>query len=429
MSKLSFMFVGDVHLGRCSARLPHDLEAFDIDPQSLSPAAALGQAMKLAVDKEVSAVLFAGDLVDEMNDVYGAFGHMQAGIRCLTDAGIEAYAVAGNHDYASLPRLAKQIRGFHLLGAGGVWETKVFADAVQLVGWSFPSKKVEMSPLKLGFDRLALSTALPALGLLHCDLTGSSRAYAPVSSSELSFCSPPRGWFLGHIHQPSLLSAASPVGYLGSLMGLDPSEKGAHGPWIVGVGGEGISISQEPMAPVRWEEIEIHDSACLDADDAMEICDAACKKAHEIVTKAPALPRIVGCRIRVRGRTENALKLRRSLEQSELTQYRAFIGGVLYFVDKVYMDLELPVDLALKALGNDPVGILARHLLALERGDSSSGELVAAARAGLHHELENMAYFQRLPELTLSDADIRSILLQAGGKALEKMVAVQEVTS
>ena len=427
MAKFSLMFVGDVHLGRSSLRLPHDLEHYDIDPQTLSPAAALKQAMQLAAQREVKAVVFAGDLIDEMNDMYGAFGHMQAGLKCLTDEGIEAYAVAGNHDFDSLPRLARQMKGLYLLGAGGVWETKIVQDAVQLVGWSFPTKRIENSPLKMGFDSLSLSSALPALGVLHCDLDSSSRSYAPVSHSELRWKSALNAWFLGHIHTPSPLTPESPIGYLGSLMGLDPGERGAHGPWIVTVGDGKIEMTHEPMAPLRWEEIVINDSATLSTDDPIEIFDTACKKAHNLVTKDTARPRVVGCRIRLQGRSDNANKLRRALEQNEVLNYRVSIDGVLYFVDKVFMELQSQIDLESKAAGHDPVAILARHLLTLERGGPAAADLIMATRIDLQHELGNMAYFQNMAEITLTDEKIRELLLMSGRAAIEKMLPAQEV--
>ena len=88
MSKLSFMFIGDVHLGRVSPRLPQDFAAYDLDPAALTPAAALSMSVRYAVERGVSGVIFAGDVVDEMNDAYGALAHLQAAIKVLADAGI-----------------------------------------------------------------------------------------------------------------------------------------------------------------------------------------------------------------------------------------------------------------------------------------------------------------------------------------------------
>ena len=332
----------------------------------------------------------------------------------------------GSQLYEALPRIARQVRGFHLLGAGGTWENVVLADAVQLTGWSFPCRKVDRSPLQYGFDRLSLSATLPSFGVLHCDLDGAGRSYAPVTRSELALHQPPRGWLLGHVHQPSALSPGAPIGYLGSLMGLDPNEKGAHGPWLLGVGPQGIDLEHQALSPLRWEEINISDSAVIDSDDAMEICAHACKNAHEAVMTSPFLPRAVGCRIRMSGRSRHAARLRRALELNEFTQYRAFIDGVLYFIDKVHLDLQLPIDLAARAQGNDPVGILARHLLALETGDPAAASLLATTRAGLERELDNIAYYQRLPVVELSDGQVRDLLLQAGRQALERLVLARE---
>jgi len=177
------------------------------------------------------------------------------GVEKLLEAGIPVFAVAGNHDYDALPRLADQIPDFHLIGRDGSWEVleKELKNGsrIRIAGWSFQDQYYRENPLKgLEIERVQ---KVPTLGLLHCDLDASGSLYGPVTSRDLEAV-PVDAWFLGHIHKPSPLSGPRPIGYLGSLAGLDPGEPGPHGPWLATVNGPGdISIKHLPMASLRWE--------------------------------------------------------------------------------------------------------------------------------------------------------------------------------
>ncbi len=136
--------------------------------------------------------------------------------------------------------LAARIDGFTLLGAGGEWEARTISKdgspVAQVVGWSFGDWYVRESPVAQ-LLRQPLRTPrplVPRIGLLHADLDASGGHHAPVTRAELDDTGYD-AWLLGHVHKPSLegLSASTgtrPCGYLGSLVGLDPSETGPHGP-------------------------------------------------------------------------------------------------------------------------------------------------------------------------------------------------------
>ncbi|RMF20195.1 MAG: DNA repair exonuclease, partial [Deltaproteobacteria bacterium] len=117
---VKLLCIGDIHLGRRPGRLPSDL--FAEEGAALGPLAAWRRAVDEAIDRRVDAVLLAGDVVEQEDDFYEAFAPLEEGVRRLQDAGIAVLAVAGNHDVAVLPRLARVIDSFRLLGAGGRWE-------------------------------------------------------------------------------------------------------------------------------------------------------------------------------------------------------------------------------------------------------------------------------------------------------------------
>lgn len=265
--------IGDVHLGRRPTRLPAFLEEHGITPEQLTPEAALRTAVERAIGESVDAVVFAGDLVESRNARFEALRPLEASVRQLAQAGIAVFAVAGNHDVEALPRLARMIPEFTLLGEGGRWQGVTLrrggGEAAELIGWSFPSMEVHDSPLPelRSGPLLSSASAIPRIGLLHADLDASVGPYAPVRRSELEAL-PLDGWLLGHIHRPGLGPGPRPIGYLGSLLGLDPSETGIHGPWLVHARGPGqVDVEQLPLAPLHWDRFEVDVSVLHSLDD------------------------------------------------------------------------------------------------------------------------------------------------------------------
>ena len=92
---------GDIHLGRRPSRVPEGLDA-----RALGPARAWEALVEKAIELPVDAAALTGDIVDESNKLYEAYSVLQKGVERLLEAGIAVFAVAGNHDYNVLPRLA-----------------------------------------------------------------------------------------------------------------------------------------------------------------------------------------------------------------------------------------------------------------------------------------------------------------------------------
>ena len=260
----AILAIGDVHLGTACSGVPDELSSLGLDPRDLTPAATLALSIDFAIEEKLDAVLFAGDVVESTNSRFEAMRPLEEGIRRLLKAGIQVIAVAGNHDVEALPRLAALIDGFTLLGAGGQWEAKMItknqSPVAEIIGWSFGERFVRQSPVaQLLEEPLETpSSPIPRIGLLHADLDAAGGHYAPIRQVELDNTGYD-AWLLGHIHKPSLerLSASTnfrPSGYLGSLAGLDPSETGPHGPWLLRISNGGdLHLEHVPLAPLRWE--------------------------------------------------------------------------------------------------------------------------------------------------------------------------------
>jgi len=437
---LQLLAIGDVHLGTRPSRLAEIVTDAGIEPNRLTPEAALASAVDLAITRQVDAVLFAGDVVESTNARFEALRPLESAVRRLVDAGITVLGVVGNHDVEALPRLARMIDGFELLGEGGQWTARTIAKpgggAVEIVGWSFPEQKVRTSPVaKLLQDPLApAQPGVVRIGLMHGDLDASGGAYAPFSSSEARQVGLD-AWLLGHIHKPSLPGGAvgpgpAPCGYLGSLVGLDPGEAGPHGPWLVRVSSSGaIALEQLAVAPLRWEYVDARvdeDASREDVGDRLfEVMETEARR----IAESGFAPEVLGLRIRLVGSSRHQTSLRRWIDDAPWSPFRREIGGTFVFVDRVYDALEPAVDLEALARGSDPPALIARKLLELARPGADRQKLLDVARERLRPVAQdsNWRAVEEIRDASdpLSDDALVAMLLQSGRTALNELLAQQ----
>ena len=439
-NKAAILAVGDVHLGTLCSGVPDFVLAMGIDSGDLAPANALRLSVDLAVKEQVSAVLFAGDVVESSNSRFEALPPLEECVRRLLNAGIEVIAVAGNHDVEALPRLVKILEGIVLLGAGGNWESRtIWKDEkplAEVIGWSFGERHVRQSPVaSLLADSLAPSAAsIPRIGLLHADLNASGGTYAPVRQVELDNCGFD-AWLLGHIHKPSIQDlserAGGPSGYLGSIVGLDSSETGPRGPWILRVGAEGkLSLGHVPLAPLRWERISISVEGLEHADDVEDgILSEATRYVREIQQDGYA-PKAVGLIAHLVGASACHEEIRKRIEAKKWSELGRVVNGTAVFFSKIIPEMNPLLDLAEIARGDDPPALIARRLLALEKDDDQAKDLLEKTRAALagiaHEERWSPVNDHRNATDPFSDAALRDTLRRSGMAALSKMLSQAE---
>ncbi len=437
-AELKLLAIGDVHLGTRPGSLPADLDASGVDPRTLTPEAALAGAVDRAIEENVDAVLFAGDVVESTNARFEALRPLEMAVRRLRENEIPVIAVVGNHDVEALPRLAREIEGLELIGEGGHWETRVVGNEggpmVEILGWSFPERKVRDSPIAhLLRNPLAPSRrGIPRIGLLHADLDASGGNYAPITSGELVEARLD-AWLLGHIHKPSLPEGrvpdeSGPVGYLGSLVGLDPGEMGRHGPWLARVTAAGEIVTRQlDIAPLRWERFDVQigeDEGPEDVGD--RLVGEIGRFASEIHAEG-SLPLALGLRPTLVGRTRKYEALRRHIKGGRWNGVTRRVGETFVFIDKVLDDLDLAHDLEELARGNDPPAILARKLLILQRPGEERSELIETTRRALR-SLANEPRWSVLDEERerrdpLSDGAIAALLSRSGTAALNELLS------
>jgi DNA repair protein SbcD/Mre11 len=419
---LKLLAVGDLHLGRRPGGLPEDLGSRAA--RALGPAAALQRLVAAAIAERVDVVALTGDLVEQEDDFFEAYADLYRGVRQLTEAGIAVVGVAGNHDVRVLPRLADELPQFRLLGRGGTWETFEIGSrdgtAAVLHGWSFAQASVTASPL-LGhrFQR----DRRPALGLLHCDRDRAGSRHAPVSSQELSDAGLD-AWLLGHIHKPDALSASAASGYLGSVTALRRSETGPRGPWLYTIGARGIeSVTQWPLAPLRWEVLELDVTGITEPEEARTRLLAAIRVAAGGVDTGGQLPDALGFRLHLVGRTRWRGEIERLLLNEVLADVP--VGMRLRcFVGDWHIEILPDVDLEVLARQTDPAGLLAWRLELLDRpsADVERAALLRRARARLSAVARDGAW-QQLHPGEPDDDMLAGWLRQAARHALDALLS------
>ena len=429
--------IGDMHLGMRPSGVPADLPGVDL--KELTPAAALDGAVKVAVREQVDGVLFAGDLVENMNARFEALRPLELALAKLKAAGIGAWAVVGNHDVDALPALAATLDGLELIGLGGEWETTTIESkgraVVEICGWSFPSRHYNSSPLAGLIENppAGARKGVPRLGLLHGDLDGSG-PYAPFRRTELESV-PLDGWLLGHVHVPSLgattLAGGQPFGYLGSLVGLDGGEPGDHGPWLIHLEeGGNIRPEQVVIAPLRWEEVEselpedIAPEAMGDLilDKALEVAGALHERGIE--------PRALGLRVTFTGRPHGQADLERWVgDEDHWSRIWRSVDKTEVFVHKLRTAFELPIDLHGLAKSDDPAGLLAGDLLLLAEPSLERDALIESARHALEEEVGRGRWHEVREKRHYADPLTEEALVErlqsAGTRALGALLAQQ----
>lgn len=415
----TLLAIGDMHLGRPPAAIPEDLRG---RRDELGPEVAWSRAVDEAIRRQVDAVILAGDLVDQRRDFFVAYGQLKTGVEKLAAAGIRILAVAGNHDTEILPRLAGEIEHLELLGQDGQWQAQQ-VEQITILGWSFPRPQVRHSPLESLPGSRQSGTVI---GLLHCDLDQVDSPHAPVARRELEGA-PVDAWLLGHIHRPDRLDEDRPIGYLGSISALRASETGQRGPWLVQVEGRDIAADQLPLAPLRYEALEIDCSGLEDAAELGETVLTAARERLRPLAEHDYPPTAVGLRITLTGQTPAAAGLGSAATDLAADARSWEEHGMACFVDKIESLVVPRLDLKRLSRQSDPSGLLARRLLALESPDDEEYQrLVRLARQSMAPVLRAREF--RDLESEPDDAAIAAWLRRAGRLALTRLVAQREET-
>jgi len=237
---------------------------------------ALGASTYRALDAIVDACLeHAVDFLVVAGDVYNqrergvrsqlAFAHAASR---LEGAGIPVYIVHGNHDPASGWSAGIALPGnVHVFGVDGVERLTFRRDgevACALYGRSF---KTAAERENFAREYVRDDSDPIAIGVLHGNVGGRPDYddYAPCSPADLRAARMDY-WALGHIHKPEVISRDPYAVYAGCPQGLDPTQSGPRGCWLVTVVPGSATAEFLPVAPIVWDsaEVDVTEAATLD---------------------------------------------------------------------------------------------------------------------------------------------------------------------
>lgn len=425
---ITLLCTGDLHIGRRPTRLASTDAA-----ARCSCAEMWLTIVDTAIRRRVDAVVLTGDVVDRENRFFEAIGPLERGLRQLGEAGIDVFAVSGNHDFDVLPRLTDTLgqATFHLLGRDGTWETaELELDGkpwVRFLGWSFPEEHARIDPLEQLTE--IEPSELPTIALVHGDLDVPQSSYAPLSSSRLR-AHPFAAWLLGHVHAPQLIegSRGASILYPGSPQAMDPGEAGVHGPWLLEIeSGTAPRFTQLPLSRVYYDTVEID---LTGVDDKPEFqrryFETLRQRLKELTENAPALEFVLW-RVRLTGRTACHGKLAEYV--SEVTaEFSLNHGQATGTVEKNTIDTQLAIDLEDLARASDPPGTLAKLLLDLDspEGKGPALGLLQKALESIDEARQSNVYLAVADDPRPSEEDARRLLKQQGMSLLDALLAQKE---
>lgn len=425
---MKILCTADIHIGRRSSRLPGASSA------DHSCADAWLRIVDHAIQDHVDVVAICGDLVDEANRYFEAFGVVDRGLRRLREAAIEVVLVAGNHDHEVLPRLIDGIAldGVHLLGREGRWELLTVerdGERCHFVGWSFPTGRYPNNPL-------ASLPALPTDGgpvvcLLHADLDVPRSPYAPISTAELRSHSDAL-FLLGHVHGPRWIEepGGATAVYPGSPQAMDAAEPGSHGFTIVEVGGEDRIMTPVPVSTVRYERIDVDVSESRSVEDIKGlVVESIRERAASLASEETGL-RHLHCRIRLTGSTD----FHRELDDRFADQVRELdteVGPIQATVERVIVATRPARDLeAIRSIKGAP-GVLAGLILDYETGtlDAADERLLRDAVSAAQSVYRSSTYLpvlEQSPESADEEVHVRGEIVRAANLLLDEMLAQKD---
>ena len=261
---------------------------------------ALDRVVELCIDRDADFLVIAGDLHNSADRSLRGELAFQRAMRRLESAGIGAFVVHGNHDPADGWSAGLQLpESVIVFSAQEVERREVRRDGkvvCAVYGRSFPTRQVREN-LAREFTRDD-GDAL-AVAVLHANV-GQREGwddYAPCTVDDLRAAGMDY-WALGHIHLPGRVSDRPPAVYPGSTQGLDPTEEGPRGCYVVDLDANGAVEEFVETASVLWRRLAVD---TVDLGDLDELRNAVTEACETLRSEGGGRPTVV--RIELTGRS------------------------------------------------------------------------------------------------------------------------------
>lgn len=284
--KFSFIHAADLHLDTPFLGLT-SLPSVIREQLKDSTFAAYNHLIQLCLDKQVDFVVLSGDIFNSKERSLRAQLALQRGLESLSQAGISAYVIHGNHDpldgYRARLRWPENVHFFSGKEVEVIPFFKEGEEVARIYGMSYATGHVT--------DNLASyykkQVGSPyAIGILHTNVGGNAMHgnYAPCTIEDL-LSSRMDYWALGHIHTRQVIKPDKPaIAYPGNIQGRSWKETGEKGCFYVEVhDDEQTKLSFCPLDQVRWFDSTI---PLEFAPDEQELVDRLDEEVQAIVIDA-----------------------------------------------------------------------------------------------------------------------------------------------
>lgn len=254
----SFVHCADLHLGEPFA----GLRSGDVGPWTEAIGKATFQAFQnvvnLAIEKGADAILISGDVYNSEHHSLAAQMSFARELYRAAQAGIDTYIVHGNHDpeeawQADIP-LPPSVHVFGSSEVEGIPLLKDGEKVATVYGISYKTTHVKENLVKK-FHREENDGF--AIGMLHTELGNADSSYAPATVDDLKAAGMDY-WALGHVHTRRVVNEKPYIIYPGNTQGLDITETGPRGCYLVDVGAFGtVTAEFHDTDIIRWLDMHV----------------------------------------------------------------------------------------------------------------------------------------------------------------------------
>jgi DNA repair protein SbcD/Mre11 len=385
----TFIHAADIHLDSPLTGL-EQYEGAPVDKIRSATRDAFKNLVDLAIEKQVSFMIIAGDLYDgDWKDYNTGLFFANQMVR-LQKEHIKVFLIRGNHDAASLIskelKLPENVIEFSTKQA----ETYSLDElGVAIHGQGFATRSVEENLAK-GYPRR--TEGYLNIGVLHTSATGREghENYAPCSIDDMK----EKGydyWALGHIHLRELLHEHHPVIlFPGNIQGRHIKETGDKGcALITVVDGEIESVTHQSLDVLRWEVCEVDAS---EVENFNELFDEARRVLEEKYIEANG--RFLAVRFKIIGMTKihQELIVNKDHFMNNIRSVALDVGLGDIWVEKVKVETSRKVSLAEFGEQNMPVSIILDFINELGNDEDTLKELLMEfqdLQQSLPYELRN----------------------------------------
>ena len=350
---------------------------------------AFRNAVDLAIREDVHAFLIAGDLFDGERLSFQTERFLLEQAERLGDHDITVIYATGNHDPGAPttgPRSLTWPTSVRVAKDSTPRRFTIHDHAGEPVGYVTAAGHEHDRTTEDLSRALPVPTGeLPEVALLHTQVHSSigARDHHPYAPSELTWlCTAGYDyWALGHVHVRQELSVDPPIWYPGSLQGKSHTDTGARGALLVDLSDrESPVVAFRPLAPVRWDTVEVDRLDDVHSlDDLERTCLAAWNRQREDDPATHGTEWMA--RVVLRGPCPLWSELRTAEDQDLLTSELAPMLGALEVVLSTEA-VHATIDLDEHRQRTDVLGEVLRLARAVRDGEVTLDTVEVTALAG-----------------------------------------------